>query len=154
MKPALMLAATAGLALAACTDDDPAPRATIKAVTPDQVTASDDALDDLTITLRYDDLDGDLGGGVAEVHDCRSDGIMIALAIPPIAGAPHQHITGALELHVNDIAALAPGAAPEVCRGLGVGPATADAAVFCVVLVDAAGHRGPGTCTRAIAIVP
>jgi hypothetical protein len=151
MKPAFTLAFAAGLALAACTDD-PSPRSTITSITPDRVTPADDALDDLTIALRYDDLDGDLGDGVAEVHDCRSDAIMIALAIPPIAAAPGQHITGTLELHVNDVAAVAPAAQPAVCHDLGVAPATRDTAVFCVVLVDAAGHRGTGACAPPVAI--
>ncbi|HMG23917.1 MAG TPA: hypothetical protein VK607_21430 [Kofleriaceae bacterium] len=147
MKPAILLAACA----AACTPD-PAPSAAIESVTPDQLTPDDDAADDLTIALRYDDGDGDLGGGVAEVHDCRADGVTIELAIPPIAADPGQHITGALELHVNDIGELAVGALPAACAAAGAKSPAAATAVFCVVLVDRAGHRGAGECTAPIAI--
>ena len=76
------LVAAAGLAACAA---DIAPSAEIQSATPDQLTPSDDASDDLTIALRYDDGDGDLGGGVADVYDCRADGVVTELAIPPIA---------------------------------------------------------------------
>ena len=167
MKPATFLASrfaswlaprfapwlVAGLVLfaSACTDD-PAPSATITRVTPDQVTPSDDALDDLTITLRYDDSDGDLGGGVAEVTDCRAGDVMIELAIPPIAAESGQHITGTLELQVNDIGQVASTALPTVCADLGVKELAPNTAVFCVVLVDGASHRGGGDCTQPITI--
>jgi hypothetical protein len=149
MKPAILLV----LFAAACTDD-PAPSATIQMATPDQLTPSDDALDDLTIQLRYDDRDGDLGGGVAEVYDCRADGVTIELPIPPIATDADQHITGTLELHVNDIGAITSTALPQVCAELGVSELAANAAVFCVVLADAAGHRGDGDCTQPIELAP
>ena len=139
--------------LAAGCADDPAPSATIKSATPDQLTPSDDTLDDLTIQLRYEDRDGDLGGGVADVYDCRSADVTIELPIPPIAATAGQHITGTLELHVNDIGDLVATAMPRPCADLGVGPLAANTAVFCVVLVDAAGHRGSGACTSPIAIV-
>ena len=142
----------AGLLGAACAED-PAPSATIDSVAPDQLTPSDDALDDLTIELRYDDGDGDLGGGVADVYDCRSDGVKLELAIPPIAADKALHITGTLELHVNDIGALATGALPRQCADLGVKPLAGNAAVFCVILADAAGHRGGGDCTKPIEVV-
>jgi len=133
--------------------DDPAPSATIDTVTPDTLTPADDTLDDLTIKLRYDDSDGDLGGGVADVYDCRADGLMIELAIPPIAADRGLHITGTLELHVTDVGALATGVLPNQCADLGAKPLAANAAVFCVILVDAAGHRGGGDCTRPIDVV-
>jgi hypothetical protein len=147
MKPAILLA----LCTAACAAD-PTPSAAIASATPDQLTPDDDAADDLTIALRYDDGDGDLGGGVAQVHDCRSDGVMIELAIPPIAGDAGQHITGTLELHVNDIGEVAAGALPAACAAAGVKAPAAGTAVFCVVLADRAGHRGAGECTKPIAI--
>jgi hypothetical protein len=152
MKPAILPVLLIAC-LAACTDD-PAPSATIEAATPDQLTPSDDTLDDLTIQLRYDDRDGDLGGGVADVYDCRADGVMIELPIPPIAADADQHITGTLELHVNDIGAVTSTALPEVCAALGVRELAANAAVFCVVLADAAGHRGGGDCTPPIELAP
>ena len=147
----LMLIGVLIVMLGACSVD-PAPRATIEKAAPAQLMPADDALDDLTITLRYDDGDGDLGGGVAEVHDCRADGVTIELAIPPIAADPGQHITGALELHVNDIGELAAGPLPAACATAGVKSPAAGTAVFCVVLVDRAGHRGAGECTASIAI--
>jgi hypothetical protein len=158
MKPAisfvLCLVCLACLAcLASCTDD-PAPSAAIEKVTPDQLTPSDDTLDDLTIELRYDDRDGDLGGGVAEVYDCRADGVRIDLPIPPIAADAGQHITGTLDLHVNDIGAVTSTALPQVCAELGVPELAANAAVFCVILADAAGHHGGGDCTQPIELAP
>jgi hypothetical protein len=147
MKPAILLV----VMMAACASD-PAPTASIESVTPDRLDPADDALDDLTIQLRYDDSDGDLGGGVADVYDCRADGVMIELAIPPIAAEPGLHISGALALHVNDIGALATTALPRPCADLGVAPLATGTAVFCVVLVDAAGHRGGGDCTRPITL--
>lgn len=149
--PARLLAVAALLGAAACTDD-PAPSATIRSVSPDQLTPSDDASNDVTIGIGYADSDGDLGGGVAEVHDCRADDVVIALAIPPIASEAHQSITGSLELHVNDVADLVAGPLPPTCAGLGVTALADHSVVFCVVLVDAAGHRGAGACTRPITV--
>ena len=148
MKPAILLVLVV-LVVAACSDD-PAPGATIKTATPDQLVPSDDARNDLTITVRYDDGDGDLGGGVAEVHDCRAAELVTGLAIPQIAAETGQHITGTLELHVNDIGELAAAELPDVCDELGVAKLAAGTAVFCVVLEDAAGHRGGGDCTQPI----
>ena len=152
MKPAMWSVPWLAVLVAACAED-PAPSATIQSVSPDQLSPSDDTHDDLTIQLRYDDGDGDLGGGVAEIYDCRSDDVMIELAIPPIAADKDVHITGTLELHVNDIGAITSATPPQVCADLGAKPPAADAAVFCVVLVDAAGHRGSGDCTRPIELV-
>jgi hypothetical protein len=141
------------LALAACSDD-PAPLASIETVTPDALTASDDTADDLTITLKYSDGDGDLGGGITEVHDCRADDLMAQLAIPAIAKSKGNHITGTLDVHVNDVGSFAASTLPRICADLGVAALAPDHTVFCVVLVDAAGHRGTGSCTEAIAIAP
>jgi hypothetical protein len=150
MTPALVVALA--VAAAAACSADPTPSAAIEAVSPDRLTPSDDAADDLTIALRYDDGDGDLGGGVAEVRDCRDGSVTIDLEIPPIAAERDQHITGTLELHVNDIGDLAAGDLPAACKDLGVRPLAAGTAVFCVVLADAAGHRGAGDCTDPIEI--
>jgi hypothetical protein len=142
------------LALAACGDPDVAPSATITATTPDSLAPDDDANDDLTITVRYDDGDGDLGEGIAEVHDCRSGDLITELLIPAIApdGIVGDHITGTLELHVNDVGAIEAPALSPVCGELGIQDVSATAATFCVVLVDVAGHRGDGDCTPAIAL--
>jgi len=144
MKPAVLL-----VLLVACASD-PAPSASIERVTPEQLTSSDDTLDDLTITLRYADGDGDLGGGVVEVTDCRDGDVMLALDIPPIAAEADQHITGTLTVHLNDVGAIATRAMPQTCVELDVAALADDTAVFCVVLVDAAGHRGAGDCTPPI----
>jgi hypothetical protein len=151
MKLAIVLAVLAAAAVAACSDD-PAPRATIESVLPDQLVPSDDARNDLTIAVRYDDSDGDLGSGVVDIYDCRAAAAMTELAIPDIAPERGQHIAGMLELHVNDIGDLASGPLPEACDERGVRPPAAGTAVFCVVLVDAAGHRGGGDCTKPIEI--
>ncbi len=141
--------------LVACGDDPGnSPDATVKSVTPDEIVASDDALDDVTITVDYDDGDGDLGGGIAEVHDCRADGIVTELPIPQLAPKPGDHITGTLELHVNDVGTIALATQPATCSDLGVASLDATQTVFCVVLVDAAGHRGGGDCTTAITVDP
>jgi len=154
MKPAISIVPwfAPWLALFAACADDPAPNATIKSVTPDQLMPTDDAQDDLTIQLRYDDGDGDLGGGVADVYDCRSQDVMIELPIPSIAADAGLHITGTLELHVNDIGAITSTAMPQVCADLGVKALAANTAVFCVVLADMAGHRGGGDCTQPITL--
>ncbi len=131
---------------------DPAPSATIRTVTPDQLMPDDDALDDLTISLRYADGDGDLGGGVVEVTDCRDGDVALALAIPPISAEADQPITGTLTVHINDVGAVAGGALPAICAELGVEALAADTAVFCVVLEDVAGHRGGGDCTKPITL--
>ena len=146
---AALLTASATAACAA----DPAPSVEVRLVTPEQITPLDDALDDLTITVHYDDGDGDLGGGIAEVRDCRADDLIIDLAIPQIAPQAGDHITGTLELHVNDIGDLPPSALPRPCADLGVAPLASATTVFCVTLVDAAGHRGRGDCTTPIAVL-
>jgi len=150
----MMRTALLCLALAACGDSDPNPTATITAATPESLAPDDDTRDDLTITVRYDDGDGDLGEGFAEIHDCRADGLVTELPIPAIApdGVVGEHITGTLELHVNDVGVIASTVLPEACEQLGVAELASSETVFCVVLVDAAGHRGDGDCTAAIAI--
>lgn len=150
------LALVALLFATACADDDPAPAATVIAATPDSLMPSDDRLDDLTITIEYLDADGDLGGGTARVHDCRSDTLVTILDIPAIAPSDilegDAGIKGTLDLHVNDVGATSSSALPTACADLGIDERSATEAVFCVVLVDAAGHTGTGDCTGAIAI--
>jgi hypothetical protein len=141
--------------IAACADDN-APSISIVAIAPEQLVPSDDARDDLMITARYDDGDGDLGTGQALVHDCRGDDLVSELAIPSIAPdaiAGDSPITGELTLLVNDIGPISnAGALPAVCSKHGVAALAPNEAVFCVVLVDAAGHRGAADCTGTIAI--
>jgi hypothetical protein len=138
--------------LAACSDDV-APNVTVEHATPDSLTMSDDAANDLTITVGYDDGDGDLGGGTAEIHDCRSDAYQTIFAIPELV-ASHEHITGRIDLYVNDVGVVAPDTLPKTCADLGVKPLADMQAIFCIVLVDTAGHRGTGDCTPPISLVP
>lgn len=154
MKSTLALA----LALTACGADDVAPHATVKTATPDRLTMSDDAANDITITVAYDDGDGDLGGGIAEVHDCRGDALDTMLAIPDIASADlvaqHAHIAGTLDLYVNNVGAVSAQVVPKTCSDLGVGALADMQTVFCIVLVDASGHRGGGDCTKPVSLFP
>ena len=141
---------------AGCGADSPAPSAYVEGATPDRLTMSDDTANDLTITVSYDDHDGDLGGGIAEVHDCRADTLVTMLPIPTIAPpnvvADHSHITGKLDLDVNDIGSVSSMPLPQMCADLGVTQLDTDTTRFCVILVDAAGHKGDGDCTATISL--
>ena len=144
------------LALPACGGGEPEPSVAIVSYTPEALDPADDLADDLTITVEYDDGDGDLGGGTATVHDCRVAELATALEIPPIA-APDAvesgiHITGELVLTVADVGDVTPTSAGAVCSSLGVTALAPGEVAFCVVLTDAAGHSGPGDCTAAIPI--
>ena len=144
--------------VAACGSDSPAPTVKIESATPDALTMSNDALNDLTIEVSYEDSDGDLGGGIAEVHDCRADALVTSLAIPPIASpdrvAEKDPISGKLELYVDDVGATVPAPLPAMCSDLGVAELADGTTVMCVILVDTAGHRGTGDCTKPIALAP
>jgi len=144
--------------LAACSSDSPAPTVKVESATPDALTMSNDALNDLTIEVSYDDSDGDLGGGIAEIHDCRADALVTSLAIPPIASPDHvadkDPVSGKLELYVDDVGASLPAPLPATCSDLGVAQLADATTVMCVILVDAAGHRGAGDCTKPIALAP
>lgn len=142
------------LIAAACGTDDPAPTAHVVSFTPEQLAPDNDLADDLRILVEYEDADGDLGEGIAQVHDCRGDALTTELAIPAIAaddvvGSP---IRGSLDLYVNDVGASASSALPAVCEELGISAPGPDETVFCVVLVDAAGHAGAGDCTAPITL--
>jgi hypothetical protein len=134
------------------------PEVSVLGVSPDALDASDDASNDLTIRVHYDDPNAELGGGVAKVIDCRAEGLVSELRLPSIAspaavkaGVP---IEGELDLLVADVlaepAAHTPAAA---CADLGVGaPEASGAQAFCVVLVDAKGVASEGACTKAILV--
>jgi hypothetical protein len=119
---------------------------------------SDDTANDLAITVHYTDGDGDLGGGTVEVHDCRADDLVTVLAIPQIAPSPRvkarSEISGELDLFVDDVAAASAASVPKTCIDLGVSELAVDTTVFCVILVDVAGHRGEGDCTRPVTLAP
>ena len=141
--------------LAACGSDSNAPSATVKSVTPDQITMSDDTANDVELVVDYSDHDGDLGDGVAEVHDCRADALVTSLAIPPIAPAgASDPISGELDLYVTDIGPVTSSSVPQTCSDLGVATLDPATTVLCVILVDAKGHRGPGDCSLPITLMP
>lgn len=156
MRTLLLVMLLAG-GLAACTDPAAEPSAIVTAAAPDTLVLGDDTRNDLTITIDYADGDGDLGRGVARIHDCRADGIVTELVLPSIASddavAEGVAITGSLDLRLNDVGDVSPAAAaPSACADLGIPAPAGDAAVFCVVLTDAAGTSGPGDCTAPITL--
>lgn len=136
-----------------------APVVEILDASPPELSAADDTKDDLTIRLRYSDPDGDLGGGVAAIHDCRAEGLVAELPIPEIANAEAVEagvaIEGELTLVVADVGALTPtDTAPAACADLGVGAPDGGKQAFCVFLTDAAGNESAGACTRPVLITP
>lgn len=136
-----------------------APTVEILGATPETLSASDDARDDLTISLRYSDPDGDLGQGSARVVDCRAEGLVTRLAIPRIANdeavAQGVPIAGEMDLVVADIEAVTSSdSAPAECAGLGVAAAARQGQVFCVILADAAGNESEGACTGPVLVEP
>jgi hypothetical protein len=144
------------LLASACTDDDPAPTVHVVSATPDQLDPANDLVDDVRILVEYEDADGDLGEGIAEIHDCRDATLLTQLPIPAIAGESMlgSRIKGSMDLFVNDVGAASAGTMPSVCDELGVAALSAGETIFCVVLVDAAEHAGPGDCTTAITLAP
>lgn len=156
MRTSLLVLVLA-LAAGACTDAATEPSATVVAAAPDTLVIGDDTRNDLTITIDYADGDGDLGGGLAQIHDCRGDGVVTELVLPSIASeeavAEGVAITGTLDLRLNDVGDVTPAAAaPSACAELGVAAPTAGAAVFCVVLTDSGGTTGPGDCTDPVTL--
>jgi len=136
-----------------------APTVEILEVTPEALVASDDAKDDLSVVVRYSDPDGDLGEGVAAIHDCRVDRLVTELAIPRIANADGvDHgvpIEGELTLVLADVGAVTAAAEPPAkCAELGATAPVGGAQVFCIVLIDAAGNESEGACTAAILVSP
>jgi hypothetical protein len=121
----------------------------IVSASPEALVTADDARDDLTIDLRYEDPDGDLGGGIARVHDCRSDAVVTDLELAAIADdegvAAEIAVSGRLRLLLADVGRLPAGRLPEVCAS-----ADASAGAFCVVLVDSAGNASEPACTATL----
>jgi hypothetical protein len=138
-----------------CGDAGPVPEVEVVSSAPMLLdTASDDA-DDLTIVVRYRDGNADLGGGWARVVDCRAPDVVTELMLPDIASMEAIDamvpIEGELELLVGDVGLVEPGEMPEICTRTGLGGMTvATQAIFCVVLVDAAGNESEPDCTQPI----
>jgi hypothetical protein len=140
--------------LAGC--GDPTPEVEILSLDPGMLVVGDDVSNDAVLRLRYRDDDGDLGHGVAQIHDCRSDALVLSHALPPIANdealAEEVAIDGELSVTVSDIGALEPlGSAP--CASFGAPALAPSTLAFCVVLVDAAGHASEGACSPVIDVV-
>jgi hypothetical protein len=157
MKTPLAASLALSLAMLGCSGSVPAVE--IVGASPETLSASDDAMDDLTITVRYSDPDGDLGQGIARILDCRAEGLVTELGIPRIAndeavaqGAP---IEGEMQLVVADVGDVAASeSVPAACADLGVSKPSDGAQVFCVVLVDTAGNESEGACTARVTIGP
>lgn len=157
MRTVLLFVVCSAAALIACSDPAPEPSATVLSAAPDTLYIGDDTRNDLSIVIEYADGDGDLGRGTARVHDCRASDVVTEILLPTIvtdeAVEEGVAITGELELRVNDVGDVSlAAAAPSVCADLGAPAPAAGEAVFCVVLVDVAGHEGPGDCTAALAL--
>lgn len=155
----LLPAALVAAVLAGCGSSDEAPTAEVLSAIPMQLDPALDDADDLTLRVAYTDPNGDLGGGVAEIHDCRIEGLVTRLVLPAIASeqavSDGVFIEGELTLIIPDVGAVAASAQPAAaCRELGVGAPSGDAQSLCVIFVDAAGIAGPGDCTDPIRILP
>jgi hypothetical protein len=157
MNTTLALTLALCLPVLGCTGSVPAVE--ILEATPDTLSSSDDEKDDLTITVRYSDPDGDLGQGVARIFDCRAEGIVTDLPIPRIAnddgvaqGAPIQGDMALVLADVGEVAASE--AVPAACADLGVSKPSGGAQAFCVVLIDTAGNESDGACTGPITVGP
>ena len=151
----------AALALVACGDDaeqvDRGLSAEIVEVSTEMLDPSDDARDDVTLTVSYRDGNGDLGGGLAEVHDCRAAGLVTTLPIPEIANeqavADAVPIFGDLALTVQNVGLVVPDPdLPGVCEQGGAPAASESSVTFCVQLTDALGEQSAPACTEAIQI--
>ena len=132
---------------------DPAPQVEILEVTPTDIVTTVDARNDVKLRVRYFDDNGDLGEGLAEIHDCRVDGLVTTLLLPPIANddavVADVAIEGELSLLVNDVTDVsgAPG-----CGAFGQ-PAPAPGQLsLCIVLVDLAWNRSEADCSQPIAL--
>jgi hypothetical protein len=161
LLPRVLAACAVALSVpaAGCGGDGSAPTVEVLSATPLEIDPARDEADDLTLRVAYADPDGDLGRGVAEVHDCRAEGLLTRLELPGIASNEAVDegvaIEGELTLVVADIgAAEAAPDPPEICRELGVGAPQGSAQAFCVVLVDEAGNTGAGDCTEPIQVLP
>lgn len=141
--------------LAGCGGSD-IPEVEVLGVSPDSIDVSLDEANDVTLQLRYADGDGDLGGGIARVIDCRGSDVVVELALPPIANGDAVGegvaIEGELALLVNDVIALEPDASSG-CADLPNVALPADGEVsFCVELVDGAGNTSEPDCSAVISL--
>lgn len=145
------------LALASCLVGCKGSGATVEIDSASPTTLTLPSATDLTLHVKYVDPDGDLGGGVAEIVDCRADGLVTRLPIPAIATEEavnaHVRIEGTLDLVVARVGPAPMGPMAARCKALGVTGAPGDPLPFCVVLTDAGGDATPGACSAPITIV-
>jgi hypothetical protein len=156
---AILIACAASLSAAAVGCGSDAPTARVVSASPLELDPSLDEADDLVLRVAYTDANGDLGRGMAEVYDCRAEGLVTRLSIPPIASdeavAEGVPIDGELVLTVADVGEVAAlPSPPSACRDFGAGAPSAGAQVFCVVLIDSAGNASDGDCTSPILVAP
>ena len=106
---------------------------------------------ELVIAVKYHDDDGDLGGGQAEIQDCRSSDLLTKLTLPHLASPDEEQkgvaIEGVLDLHVVQVTQVSTPA--QACHGVTVPP---NQAIFCVTLIDQKGVRSNRACTYPITI--
>ncbi len=144
------------MGLLGCGTDPVAPTVSIIAQAPSSLVVGLDEQDDVSLRLAYEDGDGDLGGGILIIRDCRDARTALELPIPPIA-APEEvedarPISGELLALVPDIAVAAPGATPSaVCQAMGV-LASTEELVLCVELIDDAGQKSNRACSAPFAV--
>jgi hypothetical protein len=148
--------ATALLVLTGCSSDPVPPTVSIVSQAPDGLVPGSDDEDDVSLRLAYEDGDGDLGGGIMYVHDCRDAEGEVRLPIPVVAAEEivedMQPISGELIALVPDIDAAPADATPApLCAEQGV-TLTADSLVLCVVLEDSAGGRSGVACSDPFAL--
>ena len=110
---------------------------------------------DVAFKVRYHDADANLGGGTAQIRDCRGAAIVTALDLPAIASdaavQAHVAIEGELDLTLRP-GAVASEALSPACAQLGVSAPPSGQAVFCIELVDRAGTRSNAACSEPIAL--
>jgi hypothetical protein len=151
MRPILLIAAAT---LVWGCGSEATPEVEILEVNPATIVATDDEQNDVRMTVHYVDGDADLGDGFAEIHDCRVEGLVSTLALPPIANESAVQdevaIEGDMKLLVGDIAIVEEGT--PGCAAFGQAPLASGQLSLCVVLVDAAGHRSNADCTDPIAL--
>lgn len=139
------------LPLVACADNSP--HIELVETTPQSLDPSDDTRDDLVLRIRYEDADGDLGGGRLSVIDCRNGAFGLDFEIDPIANQAAVdagiHIRGELLVTVADVDVVETAKSrPKACL-----TAKADPTAFCVVVQDSAENVSEPACSGPIVLV-
>lgn len=139
-----------------CSADPIAPTVSVVSQAPSSLTLGVDEEDDVSLRLGYEDGDGDIGGGVVHVHDCRDSSLSLDLPIPVVASPEiveqKQKLTGELIALIPDISAASGQTPPSLCAELGVSAAS-DELVLCVTIEDSAGQSSDGACSAPFQLV-